>query len=128
MSPDRPWRCRGDSRYQRRPRRPQPELRYRPAAEIDQARFLLWTQQLRVDAAAKDLAGVTGDVAVLEWTRDRIAHTLDSADRSEINARLRALRAATDAGNPAAAADQCGATRRSAARPRAGLARSNGCS
>jgi hypothetical protein len=81
------------------------ELRYRPPAEIDTARFYLWTQQLRVHAAAKDLAGVTGDVAVLEWIRDRISHTLDAAGRSEIDSRLRALRAATDARNLAAAAD-----------------------
>ena len=81
------------------------ELRYGPPAEIDTARFYLWTQQLRVHAAAKDLAGVTGDVAVLEWIRDRIAHTLDRADRSEVSARLRALRAATDARNLPAAAD-----------------------
>ncbi|HEX9351729.1 MAG TPA: hypothetical protein VF877_10705 [Gaiellaceae bacterium] len=81
------------------------QLRYRPPAEIDAVRFHLWTQQLRVDAAAKDLAGVTGDVAVLEWIRDRIAHTLEPAARSEINSRLRALRSATDAGNLPAAAD-----------------------
>jgi hypothetical protein len=81
------------------------ELRYRPPAEIDAARFNLWTQQLRVHAAAKDLSGVTGDVAVLEWIRDRIAHTLQAAGRSEINSRLRALRAATDARNLPTAAD-----------------------
>ncbi len=81
------------------------ELRYRPPAEIDGARFYLWTQQLRVHAAAKDLAGVTGDVAVLEWIRDRIAHTLDAAGRSELDSRLRALRTATDARNLPAAAD-----------------------
>jgi hypothetical protein len=44
-------------------------------------------------------------VAVLEWIRDRIAHTLEAAGRSEINSRLRALRAATDARNLPAAAD-----------------------
>jgi len=81
------------------------ELRYRPPAEIDAARFYLWTQQLRVHAAAKDLAGVTGDVAVLEWIRDRVAHTLDAAGRREIDSRLRALRTATDARNLPAAAD-----------------------
>jgi hypothetical protein len=81
------------------------ELRSRPPAQIDVARFYLWTQQLRVDAAAKDLAGVTGAVAVLEWIRDRIAHTLDSAGRAEIDARLRALRTASDAKNLPAAAD-----------------------
>jgi hypothetical protein len=60
---------------------------------------------VRVHAAANDLAGVTGDVAVLEWIRDRILGTLDRVGRQEINARLRALRAATDARNLPAAAD-----------------------
>jgi hypothetical protein len=81
------------------------ELRHRPPAEIDVARFHLWTQQLRVHAAAKDFAGVTGDVAVLEWIRDRIAATLQPAAREEIDTRLRALRTATDARNLPAAAD-----------------------
>jgi hypothetical protein len=81
------------------------ELRYRPPAEIDRERFRLWTQQLRVDAAAKDLAGVTGSVAVLEWIRDRIASRLDPAGRADIDARLRALRSAADAKNLPAAAD-----------------------
>jgi hypothetical protein len=81
------------------------ELQHRPDVEIDRARFHLWTQQLRVDAAAGDLAGVTGDVAVLEWIRDRIGRSLDAAGRREIDARLSALRAATDARNLPAAAD-----------------------
>jgi hypothetical protein len=81
------------------------ELRYRPPLEIDAAQFHLWTQQLRVDAAGGDLAGATGDVAVLEWIRDRIAYTLEPAGRREIDARLGALRAATDARNLPAAAD-----------------------
>ncbi len=80
------------------------QLQYRPPAEIDMGRFHLWTQQLRVDAAAGDLDGVTGDVAVLEWIRDRIAPSLGSA-RSEIDARLVALRGASDAKNLPAAAD-----------------------
>jgi hypothetical protein len=60
------------------------ELRHRTPAEIDVERFHLWTQQLRVHAAAKDLAGVTGAVAVLEWIRDRVAHmlSLQAAGRS----------------------------------------------
>jgi hypothetical protein len=81
------------------------ELRYRPPAKIDVARFHLWTQQLRVHAAAKDLADATGDVAVLEWIRDRIAHSLDPTGRNELNSRLRDLRLATDARNLPAAAD-----------------------
>jgi hypothetical protein len=80
------------------------ELRHRPPTEIDVARFHLWTQQLRVDAAAGDRVGVTGDVAVLEWIRDRIAHELGRAAR-QVDARLGALRTATDARNLTAAAD-----------------------
>jgi len=81
------------------------ELRHRPQSKIDAQRFHLWTQQLRVDAAAQNLAGVTGDVAVLEWIRDRITGRLDPAGRKEIDARLSALRGATDAKNLPAAAD-----------------------
>ena len=81
------------------------ELRHRAQPKIDAQRFHLWTQQLRVDAAAQDLAAVTGDVAVLEWIRDRITKRLDPAGRKEIDARLSALRGATDAKNLPAAAD-----------------------
>jgi hypothetical protein len=78
------------------------ELRYRPAAQVDADRFVLHTQQLRVDAAAHDLAGVTGEVAVLEWIRDR----LSVATQGAVDAGLRALRVAADAKNLPAAADQ----------------------
>ena len=36
------------------------ELRYRPPAEIDRARFELWTRQILVDGAAGDMGGVNG--------------------------------------------------------------------
>jgi hypothetical protein len=81
------------------------QLRYRPAVEIDRRRFELWTQQLRLHAAANDLAGVTGDVAVLEWIRDRFAKSLGSDRRQGLDVRLRDLRRATDARNLPAAAD-----------------------
>jgi hypothetical protein len=81
------------------------QLRYRPAAEIDAARFYLWTQQIRVHAAAQDPNGVTGDVAVLEWIRDRFIQTLQPSPRAEMDARLAALRSAADARNLPAAAD-----------------------
>ena len=81
------------------------ELRHRPATDIDAARFDLRARRLVVDAAARDLAGVRGDVAVLEWMRDQFAHTLGGAGRAEVDARLRALRAAADARNLPAAAD-----------------------
>jgi hypothetical protein len=47
-----------------------------------------------VDAAAGRLGAVSGDVASLEWTRDRIADRLDPADLSRINSELLALREA----------------------------------
>jgi hypothetical protein len=82
------------------------ELRHRPAVEIDADRFRLWTQQLRVDADAHDLHAVTGDVAVLEWIRDRIAYALDPAPRRALDDGLRDLRYAADAKNLPAAADR----------------------
>ena len=82
------------------------ELRHRPPAEIDAARFEVWAQQLIVHAASKDGAGVTGDVAALEWIRDRFADTLDPSVRQDLDSQLRALRSAADARNLPAAADQ----------------------
>jgi hypothetical protein len=70
------------------------ELRYRPPDEIDLARFELWARQTVVDTAAKRLGAVSGDVASLEWTRDRFADRLNPADLSQINAELLALREA----------------------------------
>src|SRR5262249_50630881 len=81
------------------------ELRHRSATAVDEERLVLWTRQLLVDAAAGNRDGVAGDVATLEWIRDRITGAFDGAGRGEIDTRLRALRAAADAGNLAAAAD-----------------------
>jgi hypothetical protein len=69
------------------------ELRYRPAIEIDRARFDLWARQAGVDAAAHDMAAVNGDVSTLEWIRDR----LEPSPR--LNARLLELRTKVDDGN-----------------------------
>jgi hypothetical protein len=82
------------------------QLRYRPPTEIDAARFDIWTQQLRVHAAARDLAGATGDVAVLEWIRDRLVGTLTPDGRQELDTRLRDLRTAIAARNLPVAADE----------------------
>ncbi len=81
------------------------ELRHRPPSEIDVARFELWTQQLRIDAATRDRRAVAGDVATLEWIRDRFPAGIGPDARAEIDARLRDLRVATDAGNLPTAAD-----------------------
>jgi hypothetical protein len=72
------------------------QLRYRPPTEIDLARFNLWNQQVMVDVAGNDPGTVLGDVATLEWIWERLAHTLDSATASDIEARLGHLRTAAD--------------------------------
>jgi len=79
------------------------ELLYRGNVETD--RFHLHAQQLRVHAAADDLAGVAGEVAVLEWIRDRLAGSLSANRLDYLDAELRAIRGAADAGNVQAAAD-----------------------
>jgi hypothetical protein len=71
------------------------QLRYRPAVQINLARFQLWARQLMVDAAANNAGAVHGDVTTLAWIRDRIA--LDSADGNGINDQLRYLRSVADA-------------------------------
>jgi hypothetical protein len=68
------------------------ELRYRSPAATDRARFELWTRLIGVDAAAGRRGAVSGDVATLEWIRDRIASTLDPVSRTRIDARLSRLR------------------------------------
>jgi hypothetical protein len=68
------------------------ELRYRAIPEIDLARFGLWVRQITVDATAHDVAGVVGDVATLEWTRDRFQDRLDAIDRTRIDAAVVGLR------------------------------------
>jgi hypothetical protein len=61
------------------------QLRHLPTAEIDLARLDLQAAMLGIDAASEDLPAVRSDVANLDWIRDRIAHTLDDADRSRID-------------------------------------------
>jgi hypothetical protein len=69
------------------------ELRYRAPAAVDRGRLDLWARRVQVDAEAGRRAAVKGDVAVLEWIRDRVAHTLDAVDRTRIDTRLVRLRA-----------------------------------
>jgi hypothetical protein len=70
------------------------ELRYRPPTEIDRARFELWARQILVDGAAGNMGGVNGDVATLDWVRDRFAHTVVPADLTRVDAHLEVLRQA----------------------------------
>ena len=71
------------------------QLRYRPAVQINLARFQLWARRLLVDAAANNAAAVHGDVTTLAWIRDRIS--LDSADGNDLDDQLRYLRSVADA-------------------------------
>lgn len=75
-------------------------LHYRPPAEIDLARFELRIRQLMVDAATREGDAVKGDVTTLEWIRDRLA--LDGLQARDVNAQLRYLEAAAEAGEFAA--------------------------
>jgi hypothetical protein len=79
------------------------ELRHRPPAEIDLARFELWGRQIVVDAAAGDLGGVHGDVVTMEWIRDRFANTLTALELTRIDTHLLALREAVADHDPDAA-------------------------
>jgi hypothetical protein len=74
------------------------ELQYRPPTDIDLGRFKVWAEAAVVDASSDeaDSGLVAGDVTSLEWTWDRIAHTFDKADASEIEAQLKDLRTAAD--------------------------------
>jgi hypothetical protein len=67
-----------------------PETRVALAGDL--ARFELWTRQIVVDARAQDMDGVTGDLASLEWTRDRFANRLHPIDLTTVNALLVSLR------------------------------------
>ena len=68
------------------------ELRYRPPAEIDLARFEQWNRQILADAAADDLGGASSAVATMEWIRDRFTDSLAPADLTRIDVHLLALR------------------------------------
>jgi hypothetical protein len=68
------------------------ELRYRPPSWIDLARFEQWDRQLIVDAAAGDLGRVYGDLATMEWIRDRFAADITPVEMTRIDTAVLALR------------------------------------
>jgi hypothetical protein len=81
------------------------QLRHRPPAEIDLARFDLWSAQLVLDAAAGDAASVNGDLFTLDYIRDRILNKLDGADATRVNSALEELQTAVSDEDLAAATD-----------------------
>jgi hypothetical protein len=88
------------------------QLRYRTPAEIDRARFDLWARQAQVDAVAGRSSAVAGDVAALEWIRDRFAQAVDSVALTRIDTRLEELRANVTDRELAAATKTAAALRR----------------
>lgn len=80
-------------------------IRFWTVAAVDSARFNLHTQQLRVFATDGDIAGVTGEVALLEWIHQRILGSIPEANRVVTAGLLDQLRAASNSKNLAAAAD-----------------------
>jgi hypothetical protein len=81
------------------------QLRHRPTAEIDLARFDLWAAQLLVDAAAGDGAAVNGDFFSLDYVRDRIQHVLAEDDLARLNILLEELNGAVGDEDLGAAVD-----------------------
>jgi hypothetical protein len=73
------------------------KLQYLPTAEIDLGRFDVRLRRLLVDAGARDQSAVVGDVATLEWIRDRIEKALDPVDLTRLDTLLKELR--TNAGD-----------------------------
>jgi hypothetical protein len=71
------------------------QLRHRPPAEVNLARFDLWARRLEVDAAARDAAAVHGDVTTLAWIRDRLR--VDGPAGDDLDDQLRHLRSVADA-------------------------------
>ena len=81
------------------------QLRHRPVAEVDLARFGLWAAQMRFDADEGDSGAVNGDLFSLDYVRDRIQHTLDAADSTAINVLLEEITGLVSDGDLPALAD-----------------------
>jgi hypothetical protein len=95
------------------------ELQYRPVAAIDLGRFDLWLRQVVVDARRDDAGVVSGDVATLEWIRDRVVRALGPVGVIRLDTLLRGLRTSSDDGELEAASARATALRKVVA----GLAR-----
>jgi hypothetical protein len=93
------------------------ELQYRPPADIDRERFVLWARRAAVDAAARDTAGPYSDISALEWVRDRIMRAVDPVTLVRIDAGLTDLRSQVDDGKLKAAARTARALSQAVTRP-----------
>ena len=76
------------------------QLRYRPQPEIDFDRFAVWARQIQVHADANEIGAIRGDIATMEWIRDRFAHVLEPADLTAIDAALVTMREGLMDGEP----------------------------
>lgn len=72
------------------------QLRHRPVPAIDLARLQIRACVLVLDAEDEDAGAALGDVVVLEWTRDRIRHTLSAAGARSLDRQIAAIRAAIE--------------------------------
>lgn len=81
------------------------QLQYRPPTEIDLARFRFLAKQVLVDVESDEPGAVKSDVVLLGLIRDRIVHTLNSAEAGNINALLEDLNAAAREEDLGAAAE-----------------------
>ncbi len=93
------------------------QLRYRPVAEVDTARFDLWAAQLIVDATAEDLALVNGDLFALDYVRDRIQKAFAGERLTRINTLVEELQTAVADEDFEAVAETAGKLRAAVAGP-----------
>jgi hypothetical protein len=87
------------------------QLQYRPAAEVDLGRFDVWLRQVLVDAQRRDHGALLGDVATLEWIRDRVETALDRVELTRLDTLLKELRTNSADEDYAAASETAAALR-----------------
>ena len=80
------------------------QMQYRPVAQIDADRLLLWARAIRIDVADDDPAAVRSDVAAAGWVWDRVRPTVDPAGATEVDGQLAELRQKAGGKDLAAAA------------------------
>ncbi|WP_327581763.1 hypothetical protein OHA25_38155 [Nonomuraea sp. NBC_00507] len=77
-------------------------LLHQSVPAVDRAKLGMWARQVTVDAADKNMGGVLGDIVVLGLIRDRVRHTLSTADAAFLDRGIRVLRKAAKAKDLAA--------------------------